>query len=109
MDDGSSCLAAPHLANLLAGKAVASASAYLEGRSDAAKLSAAADRLLLDLFIAPHHPASASLSDATRVLVIAMMRLAHAEEVWRVDRWHQLVAALVELVRDESNNLRRRP
>lgn len=99
-------LTAPEIVNFLTAKAVASATAYLEGRSDAARLEAEADRLMFDMFAAPHHPAATSLSDPSRMLVIAMKRLARATEAWRVERWQMIVAALVELVRRESTELR---
>lgn len=98
-------LNAPETANFFAAKAVASATSFLDGRSDAACLAADADQLMLDMLALPNHPDAANLSDTARLLVIAIMRLARCREPWRVDRWQMIVAALVELVRRESTEL----
>ncbi len=99
-------LTAPELANLLAGKAVAGATSFLDGRSDAARLADVAEQLLFELMAVGHDPAAASILDPARLLVLAMLRLAASREPWRRERWRQITAALIELVRRESTELR---
>jgi len=95
----------PQTANFLAAKAVASATSFLDGRSDAARLGTDADQLILDMLAVPNHPDAANLSDPARLLVIAMMRMARCREPWRLERWQMIVASLVELVRRESSEM----
>ncbi len=95
--------------NFLAGKAVASATAFLGGRSSSARLATEADQLLLDMLAIPTHPphpAAFNLSDPARLLIITLMRIARCSDEWRLARWEMIAGALVELVRRESNALR---
>lgn len=96
----------PQTANFLAAKAVGYATAFLDGRSDAAQLGAEADQLMLDMLTVPLDVDAANLSDPARLLVITMMRMSRCEEPWRLERWQMIAASLVELVRRESKELR---
>ncbi|WP_296741375.1 hypothetical protein [Mesorhizobium sp.] len=95
-------------ANFLAGKAVASATSFLDGRSTADVMRADADRLMHELLAVDHQSDANAILDPARLLVLSMMRTARASERWRLDRWQQVTAALVELVRRESTDLRER-
>jgi hypothetical protein len=95
-------------ANFLAGKAVASATSFLDGRCAAEALRDDADRLMHELLAVDHHSGANAILDPARLLVLAMMRTARATEPWRLDRWQNVTAALVELVRRESVDLRER-
>jgi hypothetical protein len=92
-------------ANLLAGQAVAYATAYLDGRQDAEQLLANALRLEPDLFAA-RDPATNGILDPVRLLTIAMLHTASVQDEARQDRWQHVMGALVELVRSESRVLR---
>lgn len=109
-------------ANLLAGHAVSYATAYLDGRHDAAKLGDNADRLFLDLLVVETEETSAFLIPV-QLLAITMMRTAkhvcgisvsrvsdrvlevHGTE--RAERWHQIMASLVDLIIHDSRQLKR--
>lgn len=92
-------------ANLLAGKAVAGAEAYLFGHSDRGGLGRAADALMLEVFNAEDDRPSVLL-DQVRILTIVMLRTARSEGE-RNARWRSSVlAAFAELVRNESLGLR---
>lgn len=91
-------------ANLLAGQAVAYATAFLDGRHDAAQLASHANKLQLELTMS-NDPSTNAILDPVRLLNIAMMRTAIAQGEARQDRWQHVMASLVELVRDESRSL----
>jgi hypothetical protein len=104
-------------ANLLAGHAVAYATAFLDGRHDADRLLNGAGRLQADLFDLDD-PAASEILVPVRLLALAMMRTAIAAQrhdapgappnaLARQDRWEQVMASLVELVRHESRELTR--
>ncbi len=104
-------------ANLIAGHAVSYATAYLDGRHDAAKLGDNADRLFLDMLVIETEETSTFLIPV-QLLAIAMMRAAkNARElkldpdsytaIIRSERWDQVMASLVELVCQESGLLKR--
>jgi hypothetical protein len=93
-------------ANLLAGHAVAYATAFLDGRNDATDLAQNVDRLQLDL-LAASDPSTNGILDPVRLLNVAMMHTAGARGEARQDRWQQVMGSLVELVREESLALRR--
>ena len=93
-------------ANFLAAKVVSHATAYLEGRQDAAELSRNARSVMLELIAAPDDPHAKPVLDASRLLVVAMTGAAWAHEPAREDRWQQVMSALVDLVRHESLRLR---
>jgi hypothetical protein len=108
-------------ANLLAGQAVAYATAYLDGRHDAAKLGAHADKIMVEL-LAISDSRTAALLDPVRLLTVSMMRTAahalvhqaaeggglnglaaHAPFILgRLDRWQHIMGCFVELVRHEA-------
>ncbi len=111
-------------ATLLAGHAVSYAEGFLAGRIDAVQLKTSAVRLELDLAALPDDPMIPSLVNPVRLLSIALARTAahalvlrasqHAGEnslhqgieivTGRLDRWKQVTAALVELVRHEAKS-----
>ena len=106
-------------ANLVAGHAVSYATAFLDGRHNAAQLADNADRLFLDLLVV-ESPETSSFLIPVQLLAITMMRIAkHAREgheprelyattPWhdRMLRWQQVLASLVELVCQESVTLK---
>ncbi len=102
---------APELANFLAAKAVSHATAFLEGRHLAPELASNAHSLQLELMTAFTGAADIHVNailDPSRMLVFAMMRTADAEGVpARQDRWADVMAAMVDLVRLESGELRK--
>jgi hypothetical protein len=91
-------------ANLLAGHAVAYATAFLDGRHNAEQLGANAARLQADLFAA-RDPATNGILDPVRLLSISMLHTARAKGEARQDRWQHVMGAMVELVRIESRAL----
>lgn len=96
-------------ANLIAGHAVAYATAYLDGRHTAAQLADNADRLFLDLLVIGTAEISAFLVPV-QLLAMTMMRTARcAQDIsqWpsHLDRWQQVLGALIELVCHESRQL----
>ena len=104
-------------ANLLAGHAVAYATAFLDGRHDADRLLNDAGRLQLDL-LDLDDPAANEILVPVCLLALAMMRLAIAARahdahgapphaLTRQNRWEEVVGALIGLVRQESRDLSR--
>ncbi|WP_036010639.1 hypothetical protein [Bradyrhizobium yuanmingense] len=97
-------------ANLIAGHAVSYATAYLDGRHTAQQLGDNADRLFIDLLVIENAETSTFLIPV-KLLAIAMMRTARRtipaslETDERAERWHAVLAALVELVFNESRQL----
>ena len=100
-------------ANLLAGQAVAAATAFLDGRHDRLTLKADADRLQLAL-LSMNDATTGPILQPVRLLVVAMAALAmaaHRAEIGgfvgneRLERWEQVTAALVEMIRSESRAL----
>ncbi|KGT75825.1 hypothetical protein MA20_32065 [Bradyrhizobium japonicum] len=97
-------------ANLIAGHAVSYATAYLDGRHTAQQLADNADRLFLDLLVISNPETSAFLVPV-QLLAVAMMRTARRKIPDSLDtdalaeRWHAVMAALVELVLNESRQL----
>lgn len=94
-------------ANFLAAKVVAHATAFLDGRNDAAELGRNAKAMQIELMIGTDDPASRAVLDPARLLVVAMMGASYAHGEPRQDRWQHVMGALVELVRHESTELRR--
>jgi len=112
-------------ANLLAGHAVAYATAFLDGRHDADQLLHDAGRLHADMLgldeadmLGLDDPAASEILVPVRLLAVAMARTAIAARAHgapgtppnalaRLDRWRQVTASLVELVRRESRELPR--
>lgn len=94
-------------ANFLAGKVIAYATAYLDGRNDAAVLGGNARAAMLELVVATDDPTAKAILDPSRLLVIAMLNTSAAEGEARQDRWQQVMGALVEMVRHESRELKK--
>jgi hypothetical protein len=88
-------------ANLLAAKATAYASGFLDGRSDATQLAQNAHALFCELISAPEDATAKAILIPTRLLNAAMLRAAAAQDAARLDRWMHVMAALIELVRQE--------
>ena len=105
MSDAATDLAPIDAANLLAGQAVAYATAFLDGRHDAERLASNAMLLEAALFVA-RDPATNGILDPARLLTIALLHTARAQGEARQDRWQHVMGALVELVRTESRALR---
>lgn len=100
-------------ANLIAGHAVAYATAYLDGRHTAQQLADNADRLFLDLLVIETAETSAFLVPV-QLLALTMMRTARCAQdlsQWpsHLDRWQQVMGALVNLVLHESRHLAKDP
>lgn len=100
-------------ANLIAGHAVAYATAYLDGRHTTAQLAENADRLFLDLLVITNVETSTILVPV-QLLAVTMMRAArNARDLDapayvvhdRLDRWHSVMGSLVDLVLHESRQL----
>jgi hypothetical protein len=104
-------------ANLIAGHAVACATAYLEGRHDAVRLARNVEQLHVDLFGAGLDASTRAILDPARLLALAMTHTARAAVggadgspalgTARLERWRAVMAALVELVRQESREMSR--
>jgi hypothetical protein len=98
-------------ANLLAGHAVAYATAFLDGRHDAEVLSRNACALQVALMTSTD--TATLILDPVRLLTVAMLRTAAVAiapdhfgfRSARQARWQQVMAALVDLVRHESRGL----
>jgi hypothetical protein len=113
MPDGTTKLGAIDAANLLAGRVVAAATAFLDGRHDADRLAQDASRLQTDL-IGFDDPVTNPILMPARLIVVAMMGTASAARaaltdgamVWRQERWENVTASLIELIRHESRSLR---
>lgn len=97
--------AAEH-ANFLGAKVVAYATAFLDGRNDAAMLANHARSMMCELVAAPDDPQGNPILDLARLLVVAMTGAATAADDARRDRWMDVMGALVELVRLEVKRLR---
>lgn len=99
-------------ANLLASQAVACATAFLDGRHDAATLARNAARLRFELQ-AKSDASARSILDLLGILATAMLGTAEACApgtgdviAWaRQDRWRSIMRELTELVRVESRAL----
>jgi hypothetical protein len=94
-------------ANLIAAKVVSHAEAYLDGRNDLADLARNAASDMIELVACSDDKAAKSILDPARLLTIAMIGTAGAASDGRLDRWQQVMGALVELVRHESTELRK--
>jgi hypothetical protein len=111
MSDAATELAPIDAANLLAGQAVAYATAYLDGRQNAEQLAAHAARVHVKLVIALHtdtapDPAVKAILNPVRLLAVAMTHAARATDQARQDRWRDVMGSLIELTRIESRALR---
>lgn len=86
------------VATFLAGKAIAEATAFLQHRSDEARLARAADELCGELLAVERDPACNALSDPTRLLVTSMMRCSVSSGPLTQD-WCLVMLAFVGLLR----------
>lgn len=91
------------IARFLAAKSIAAASAFIDGRSDAAQLARDADQLCGELMLVADDPDCSMLADTTGLLVASMMRSAVAVGP-RLLRWRAIMAALLDLVRLEATS-----
>jgi predicted membrane chloride channel (bestrophin family) len=117
MADQETRLAPIDQANLLAGQAVAAATAFLEGRHAWKTLLNEAAGLQLQL-AAINDVGSRDFVDPVRLLVRSLRGLALTARAYearesgldqsRLERWEQVTASLVELVRTESQALLQR-
>ena len=96
-------------ANFIAGKVVAHATAFLDGRNDAIELGRNARADQIELMAGGEDAAAKQVLDASRLLVVSMMGTSYAQGEQRQDRWQMVMGALVELVRHESLALRTAP
>lgn len=101
-------LSPQHVASFLAATAIAGATAFLDGRSDAAALAKASDELVGKLLLAGSDPATNRVLEPTRMLVICMMRAAIATGP-RLLRWRHIMIAFIDLVRTENVAMRGEP
>jgi hypothetical protein len=92
-------------ANFLAAKAVAYATAFLDGRHGALELARHAAAVQLELMTLAD-PSTNIILDPVRLLNVAMMRTASAQGGVRQDRWRAVMTSLLDLVRHESIELR---
>lgn len=95
-------------ANFLAGKVVASATAFLDGRHDGEQLAADACRLQCELLTVPIDTDTNCILVPARLLVVAMAITARAHGEPRLDRCQSVMGALVDLTRHESTDMRLR-
>jgi len=94
-------------ANFVAAKVVAHAAAYLDGRNDADTLYITARSVFTELIVVGEDLRAKAILDATRLLTIAMLNASSVKDEARLDRWQQVMGALIELVKIESTNLRK--
>jgi hypothetical protein len=98
--------AAEH-ANFIAAKAIAIATAYLDGRSDGPLLGRNACHLNGELMATAGDVDANRILEPVRLLVRVMSNAAISEDEARRDLWELLMGGLVELVRHESTELRK--
>lgn len=104
----STSLTPQEVASFLAATAIAGATAFIDGRSDAAALAKASDDLAGKLLLAGSDPATNGVLDPTRMLVICMMHAAIATGP-RLLRWQAIMVSIVDLVRTENAAMRGEP
>ncbi|MES5483617.1 hypothetical protein QMZ05_12735 [Bradyrhizobium sp. INPA03-11B] len=94
-------------ANFIAGKVVAYATAYLDGRHDLADLARNAASVMIDLLLCSTDDREAkAILDPARLLASAMIGTACAASPARLERWQKAMGAMVELVKHVSTELR---
>jgi hypothetical protein len=98
-------LTAPEQANLIAAQAVAAATSFLDGRSDACSLAGAAGHLSAALDQVQPDPRASEILDVTRLLVRTMILTAVATRPARAGRWADIMECFVNLLRHESKQL----
>lgn len=99
-------------ANLLAGHAVAYATAFLDGRHDARHLSSNADSIFASALSFNDNVETNLILHPVRLLATAMRGAALSaldptQTEARNDRWQKAMASLVELVCDYSRDLKK--
>lgn len=102
-------LTLPEQANFLAARTIAYATAFLDGRNGAEELARHADAVqceIMTAWSAQTNIAVNAILDPVRLLVVAMRCAAVAIGEVRQDRWQAAMGSLVELVRNEANELR---
>lgn len=97
-------LTPPEQANLIAAQAVAAATSFLDGRSDACTLAGAAGGVLNDIGKLPADPRAHQIVDSTKLLAMAMINTAVSKSA-RAERWADIMRAFVSLLRHESSDL----
>lgn len=95
-------------AHFLAATAVAHANAYFINQ-DVAELQQHATQMMTKLLMVSSDGRPRRAVDATRMLVVAMLRTALATDDARRDRWRSVLMALDGLVRHECRELEARP
>jgi hypothetical protein len=95
-------------ANFVAARVVGHATLFLKVNPDAALLASNAKSAMLELIPCSDDLKAKAILDASRLLVVAMLGTSHADgDEVRQDRWMQIMAAMIELVRHESTELKR--
>lgn len=94
-------------ANFVAGKIVGHATAFLDGRHDATQLAAHAHADLIEMLPFGDDPAARPILLAARMLQVAMTGCAASTDDARRDRWATVMAAMCDMVRHESTELKR--
>lgn len=94
-------------ANFVAAKVVSHATAFLTGRHDAGELGRNARSVMCELIPVTDDLAAKAILAPARLCVVAMLGTAAADSEDRRDRWSMVMGALVELVRHESQELRK--
>jgi len=97
----------PEHANFIAAKVVSHAMAYIDGRNDRALLGRNAESVMIELIACSDDPDAKTILDPARLLVIAMIGTAGADDEARRMRWCDVMVALIHMVRQESHELRR--
>lgn len=99
-------LTPPEQANLLAAQAVASAQGYFDGRWSGTYLAQEASRIMDELDRLPADPRANAILDPTRLLITAMVHTATTTGI-RAERWADVMAAFIPLLRQEFTELAR--
>ncbi len=94
-------------ANFIAAKAVSYATSFLNERADRELLGRNAQSVMIELVACGDDPAAKAILDPARLLTIAMIGAAGADNWARRMRWCDVMSALVIMVRQESHELRR--
>lgn len=98
-------LSPQEMASFLAAKAIAGATAFLDGRCDAAALARASEQLTVELLLAGDDPATNGVLAPTRLLAGSMMSAAIATGPRQL-HWHAVLASFVNIVRIENAAMR---
>lgn len=93
-------------ANFVAAHVVAAATAFLDGRYTATDMADKANALMRDINKIGDDAAARRILVPTMLLAMAMLGTAAVHGAERQERWRDLMAALVRMVRFESIDLR---